>query len=159
MSEFGTTIAAPFKKNARQTEFTRTNLVYFYALDRKWMSTEQAKKLIETAETKGLLRKDEKGNYTLSEALAEEKIPLGFRPSDAIFAADETEINPVEALLDELTAATGKTKKDLAAEMQEISAHFENLILPEAAVILLAKKYRMNSAKYAAALQQRIKEQ
>lgn len=159
MSEFETTVAAPFKKNARQTEFSRTNLVYFYALDRKWMSTEQAKKLIETAEKKGLLRKDEKGSYTLSETLAEEKIPIGFRPSDAIFATDDAEIQPVEALLDELAGATGKTKKDLAAEMQEISGHFENLILPEAAVILLAKKYHVSFANYAAALQQRIKEQ
>ena len=33
----------------------KNELVYYYALDRKWMSTEQAKMLLQRAEEDGLL--------------------------------------------------------------------------------------------------------
>jgi hypothetical protein len=42
-------IAAPFK-HTRKTGMRKNELVYYYALDRKWMSTEQANQLLKRAE-------------------------------------------------------------------------------------------------------------
>jgi len=51
------TIAAPFK-HTRKTAIRKNELVYYYALDRKWMSTEQANQLLKRAEEEGLLSID-----------------------------------------------------------------------------------------------------
>ena len=51
------TVAAPFK-HTRKTGMRKNELVYYYALDRKWMSTEQANLLLRRAEEDGLLREE-----------------------------------------------------------------------------------------------------
>ena len=56
-----TTIAAPFR-HTRKTGMRKNELVYYYALDRKWMSTEQANLLLHRAEEDGLIRQ-ENGMY------------------------------------------------------------------------------------------------
>ena len=48
------TVAAPFK-HTRKTGMRKNELVYYYALDRKWMSTEQAAILLRRAEEAGLI--------------------------------------------------------------------------------------------------------
>ena len=57
------TVAAPFK-HTRKTGMRKNELVYYYALDRKWMSTDQAAILLKRAEEAGLL-KQENGVYTI----------------------------------------------------------------------------------------------
>lgn len=121
------------------------------------MSQDQAKKLIDLAAKRGLLTKEGKESiYRCAVSLADVTIPLGFRPGDEIFAESPEEKSPVEALIDDVAASTGKSKNDLATELQEISGHFDNLLGPEACVILLAKKYRVSADAYKPALREAL---
>ncbi|MDV0443723.1 DUF2240 family protein [Methanorbis rubei] len=156
MNELETTIAAPFK-HGRKEKLTKMELVFYYVQDKRWMSQDQAKKLIDIAEKRNLLNKDgSEASYRFTGTLADVTIPLGFRPGDEIFSATEAEKDPVEALFDDIVNATGKNKKDLAAELQEINRHFDNLLLPQAAMVLLAKKYRVAYDAYLPALKETV---
>jgi hypothetical protein len=144
VNELETTTAAPFK-HSRKDRLSKMELVFYYVQDKRWMSQDHAKKLIELATKRGLLRKEgEENSYRHAASLASVTIPLGFRPSDEIFAETEAEKDPIEALLEDVATTTGKPKRELAAELQEISGHFDNLLEPAAAATLLAKKYRIN---------------
>lgn len=158
MNELETTVAAPFR-HGRKDRLTKMELVFYYVQDKRWMSQDQAKKLIDLAVRRGLLTKDGEENiYRCASSLADISIPLGFRPGDEIFAETAEEQDPIESLLDEIAAATGKAKKDLAAEMQEISGHFDNLLVPEACIVLLAKKYHVSAETYLPALRAALHE-
>lgn len=152
MNELDITVAAPFR-HGRKDRLSKMELVFYYVQDKRWMSQDQAKKLIDLAVKRGLLLKDGEENiYRCMPSLADVSIPLGFRPGDDIFVETAEEQDPVEALINDIAAATGKARKDLAAEMQEISGHFDNLLVPEASVILLAKKYDVSTVAYMPAL-------
>ena len=78
----------------------------------------------------------------LTESLRDEKVPLGFRPTDEIFSAPLPEKKDVlDTLLAEVSAKSGLETKQLVSELSEIRAHFDNLIGDYAAITLLAKKY------------------
>ena len=96
MGEFETTAAAPFI-HMRISALSQMKLIFYYTQDKRWMGIDDAKKLIAQALARGCYLKDEKGEFTLADALKSEKIPLGFKPTDAIFAEDDIpEINPIE---------------------------------------------------------------
>lgn len=158
MSERETAVAAPFRhRNA--DHLRQVDLIFYYTQDKKWMSLDKAKKLISVAEKTGLIKKENTGDYSLRDDLREVKIPLGFRPTDEIFVIDESEtIDTLEKLLGTIAETAKIEKKDLAGEMERIRKHFDNLIGPEAAVILLAKKYRVPYGPYKADLIKRIEE-
>lgn len=158
MNEREISVAAPFKhRNANRLR--QIDLIFYYTQDKKWMSQDKAKKLILIAEKTGLITKDMGGEYVLREDLRTVKIPLGFRPTDKIFVLDECEtLDPLEKLLEDIEEKTGMVKKDLVGEMERISKHFDNLIGPEAAIILLAKKYHVPYGPYKADLIKRIGE-
>ncbi|HJJ43558.1 MAG TPA: DUF2240 family protein [Methanocorpusculum sp.] len=158
MSEREISVAAPFKhRNANQLR--QIDLIFYYTQDKKWMSQDKAKKLIVIAEKTGLITKNAGGDYLLREDLRTVKIPLGFRPTDEIFVLDECEIlDSLEKLLEDIEEKTCIAKKDLASEMERISKHFDGLINPEAAIILLAKKYHVPYGPYKADLIKRIGE-
>lgn len=153
MSDFEIAVAAPYKKNIRKTEFTLMDFEFFYRMDRKWMSGDQVKKFISAAERKGYLISSG-GGYLLAKELSEISVPVGFKPSDEIF--DETEGDEVEDLLADISKVSGKTSQELAKEMQELISHFDDLILPEAAILLLAKKYQVDPKAYENELCKRI---
>ena len=145
--------------HGRKDRLTKIELVFYYVQDKRWMSQDQAKKLIDLAVRRGLLIKDVEENiYRYASSLANISIPLGFSPGDEIFAETAEEQDPIESLLNEIAAATGKAKKDLAAEMQEISGHFDNLLIPEACIVLLAKKYHVLAKPYLPALRAALHE-
>ena len=158
MSEREIAVCAPFRhRNAGQLR--QVDLIFYYTQDKKWMSLDKAKKLIAVAEKTGLIKKEASGDYSLREDLREQKIPLGFRPTDEIFVIDESEtLDLLEKLLDEIADASKIGKKELAGEMERIRKQFDNLISPEAAVILLAKKYHAPYDNYKADLIKRIGE-
>ncbi len=158
MTERETAVAAPFRhRNA--DHLRQVDLIFYYTQDKKWMSLDKAKKLISIAEKTGLIKKENTGDYSLRDDLREVKIPLGFRPTDEIFVIDESQtIDTLEKLLDDIAETARIEKKDLASEMERIRKHFDNLIGPEAAVILLAKKYRVAYEPYKVDLIKRIEE-
>ncbi len=156
MGDLETTIAAPFI-HMRLEALSQMKLVFYYTQDKRWMSLDDAKKLIAIGLNAGLLTKDERGEFVLTESLREEKIPLGFKPTDEIFSAPLPEkLDVLDVLLDAVSKKSGLETKALVQEMASIRAHFDNLIGDYAAVVLLAKKYGVDVPPHRAELLERI---
>ena len=152
MGELEITLAAPFI-HMRSHSLSQMKLVFYYTQDKRWMGLDDAKKLITIGLTAGILTKDEHGEFVLAESLREEKVPLGFRPTDEIFSAPLPEKKDVlDVLLAEVSAKSGVETKALVSEMSEIRTHFDNLIGDYAAIVLLAKKYGVDVAPHRAEL-------
>jgi len=148
-TELEITIAAPFR-HMRKTQLKRMEFLFYYTQDKKWLSSEQVRKLLPLAESCGILSRDEtSGEYTLNEELSDIKIITGFRPTDAVFDVEVPEsADPVTSLLSDVAKATGKDEQSLAREIEAIKKHFDGLIYTEAAVVVLARKYGVATAKY-----------
>ena len=146
------TVAAPFK-HTRKTGMRKNELVYYYALDRKWMSTDQANLILRRAEEEGLMSL-ENGVYTPRFDLAAITIPIGFKPTSAIFERND----PAQVLIGRIVKATTMQETDIVAEMnQTIRDGFDSHLLPPAALILLAKKYSVPFEDLSDALLQNVK--
>ena len=131
-----TTIAAPFR-HTRKTGMRKNELVYYYALDRKWMSTDQANILLRRAEEEGLLNLAN-GVYSVLFDPATVTIPIGFRPSSAIFERND----PAQELIGRIAHKRGVPETEIVAEMNKlIKEQFDGNLLPPAALVILAKKY------------------
>lgn len=147
-----TTVAAPFR-HTRKTGMRKNELVYYYALDRKWMSTEQATLLLKRAEEEGLIRQ-ENGVYSAIFDPSSVTIPIGFRPSSSIFDKND----PAQELIARISKARGVQETDIVAEMNTIiKERFEGNLLPPAALILLAKKYAVPFEDQKEALEKSIR--
>ncbi|MEI8330387.1 MAG: DUF2240 family protein [Methanomicrobiales archaeon] len=145
------TIAAPFK-HTRKAGMRKNELVYYYALDRKWMSTEQANQLLKRAEEVGLLGLDN-GTYTPRFDLAAITIPIGFKPTSAIFERND----PAQELIGRIAKVKNLQEIDVVAEMNKtIRDGFDSHILPTAALVILAKKYQVPFDDMSEALRQSV---
>jgi hypothetical protein len=132
------TVAAPFK-HSRKTGMRKNELVYYYALDRKWMSTEQANLLIRRAEEEGLLGL-QNGMYSPRFDIAEITIPVGFKPTSSVFDQND----PAQELIGRIAQTKGILETEVVSEMNRIiKDQFDSNILPAAALVLLAKKYQV----------------
>lgn len=132
------TVAAPFK-HTRKTGMRKNELVYYYALDRKWMSTDQAAVLLRRAEEAGLIRL-ENGVFTILFDPATVTIPIGFKPTSAVFEAND----PAQELIGRIVKARGVPETEVVAGMNKIiKEQFDGNLLPPAALVLLAKQYRV----------------
>jgi hypothetical protein len=133
-----TTIAAPFR-HTRKTGMRKNELVYYYALDRKWMSTEQANQLLRRAEEDGLIRQ-ENGLYSPAFDIVEVTIPIGFKPTSAIFERND----PTQELIGRIAKARNVEETEIVAEVNRIIKDgFDTHLLPPAALVILAKKYHV----------------
>jgi hypothetical protein len=113
----------------------KNELVYYYALDRKWMSTEQANQLLKRAEEEGLLGL-ENGLYSPTFDISSLTIPVGFRPGSGIFERHD----PVQELIGRIARARSIDETEVVAEMNRIIRdQFDTHLLPPAALALLAK--------------------
>jgi Uncharacterized protein conserved in archaea len=132
------TVAAPFK-HSRKTGMRKNELVYYYALDRKWMSTEQANLLIRRAEEEGLLGL-QNGMYSPRFDIAEITIPVGFKPTSSVFDQND----PAQELIGRIAQTKGLLETEVVSEMNRIiKDQFDSNLLPAAALVLLAKKYQV----------------
>lgn len=158
-TELEITIAAPFR-HRRQDQLSKIDFIFYYTQDKKWMSSEQVKtKLLPLAEEAGCIFRDEdSGKYSLADELKDVKIAMGFKPTDAVFTSTATVSDPFDALLKDVARATGKDEHALAGEIEEIRRHFDGQLYPEAAVVVLARKYGVATGKYQAGLLKRITE-
>ena len=93
----------------------KNELVYYYALDRKWMSTEQANLLLKNAEEEGLLVQDN-GIYSINFDISGVTIPIGFKPTSAIFEKKD----PLQEVIGRIAKATGTQDTDVVAEMNKL---------------------------------------
>ncbi|HTY15970.1 MAG TPA: DUF2240 family protein [Methanoregulaceae archaeon] len=131
------TIAAPFR-HTRKDRLKKNEIVYYLAFDRKWMSIEQANNILKRALDEGLVAYD---GEMLAPGfdIATVDIPVGYKPSSAVFETHD----PVSALIDRIVKGSGKSETDLVSEMNRVIAEdFDNLLMPEAAVVILARKYK-----------------
>ena len=145
MNELETTVAAPFI-HSQTVKLTQMRLIFYYVQDKCWVSVDEAKKLISIAERKGLISKNEKGEFVLAEQLHGLKIPLGFKPTDSIFKDDEK--GSVEILLELIASRSGKSGKEIAMELSDVQNHFDNHIAGEAAITILTRKYEVDISPY-----------
>jgi hypothetical protein len=130
------TVAAPFK-HTRKTGMRKNELVYYYALDRKWMSTEQANLLLKRAEEEGLLGLVN-GLYSPRFDIAGLILPVGFKPSSGIFERHDA----VEDLIGRIARARSIEETEVVAEMNRIiREQFDTHLLPPAALVLLANNH------------------
>ena len=117
----------------------KNELVYYYALDRKWMSTEQAKMLLNRAEEDGLLAQQ---NGVLSPRfdINEIIIPIGFKPTSSVFERND----PIQEMIGRIAKAREIEETAVVSEMNRvIKEQFDGNLLPAAALVLLAKKYEV----------------
>ena len=146
------TVAAPFK-HTRKTGMRKNELVYYYALDRKWMSTDQANQLLRRAEEEGLMSL-ENGTYAPRFDLAAITIPIGFKPTSAIFERND----PAHVLIGRIAKTTTMQETDIVAEINRtIRDGFDSHLLTPAALVLLAKKYGVPFEDLSDALMQGLK--
>ena len=117
----------------------KNELVYYYALDRKWMSTEQANLLLHYAEEDGLLGQMN-GVFSPRFDITEITIPVGFKPVSSIFERND----PSQELIGRIANAQGMQETLVVSEMNWIiKDRFDGNLLPAAALVLLAKKYNI----------------
>lgn len=146
------TVAAPFK-HTRKAGMRKNELVYYYALDRKWMSTDQANQLLRRAEEEGFLSL-ENGIFTPRFDLTAITIPIGFKPTSAIFERND----PAQELIRRIATAKKMQETDIVAEMNRtIRDGFDGHLLPPAALVFLAKKYQVPFEDLSDALMQGVK--
>ena len=132
------TIAAPFK-HTRKTAMRKNELVYYYALDRKWMSTEQANLILKRAEEEGLIG-IENGLYSPRFDIAGLTFPVGFKPTSGIFERHD----PVQDLIGRIARERSLEETEVVAEMNRIIRdNFDTHLLPPAALVLLAKNSKV----------------
>lgn len=128
------TLAAPFY-HTRASKLGRSELIYYYSHDRQWMSWDQVSLLLKRGLDQGLINTDGEYFY-LKFDLSEVQIPIGYKPSSAIFEVED----PVQQMIDRIAAHEGKTQEDVAGRMNEIiKDRFDGNIRPEAALVILAK--------------------
>ena len=114
----------------------KNELVYYYALDRKWMSTEQANLLLRRAEEDKLIRQ-ENGVFSPLFDISGITIPIGFKPTSVVFEQHD----PSAELIARIAKAKNQEETDVVAEMNRIiKDRFDGNLLPVAALVLLAKK-------------------
>ncbi len=129
-------VAAPFK-HMRKERLQRSEFVFYIAIDRKWMNKEQANQLLERAMSEGLVEVDG-GSIRPLFNVAEVTIPLGFKPTSEVLAAE----SPYEDLIGRVVAATGKPPQEIVAELHRVvTDQFDGNLQTEAAAVILAKKY------------------
>jgi hypothetical protein len=117
----------------------KNELVYYYALDRKWMSTEQANLLLKRAEEEGLLGLVN-GLYSPRFDISCLTLPVGFKPTSGIFERHD----PVQELIGRIARARSIEETEVVAEMNRIIREkFDMHLLPPAALVLLARDHNI----------------
>jgi hypothetical protein len=149
---FRIAVAAPFK-HTRKSGMKKNELVYYYALDRKWMSTEQANLLLKRAEEDRLIRQ-ENGIFTPLFDVSSVIIPIGFKPTSAIFEQHD----PSQDLIARIARAKKVEETEVVAAMNRlIRERFDGNLLPPAALVLLAKEEQVPFEDLQEGLMQTIK--
>jgi hypothetical protein len=129
-------LAAPFR-HMRKERLQKNDFIFYLALDRKWMSREQATILLERAVTKGLLGFVD-GWIAPRFDLNAVTIPLGYRPPPDLLLEEE----PTQTLLSRIAEKTGRPLTEITAEMNLlITRDFGGRLRVEAASVILARTY------------------
>lgn len=130
------TIAALFR-HMRKGRIPRSEIIFYLTLDRRWMSREEAERVIDMAVEQGLIAQEE-GGFVPAFDVGEISIPIGFRPSADLFETHD----PLREILKRIALATDRPVQEVAAEMNRlIEERFDGRLYPEAAAVILARRY------------------
>jgi hypothetical protein len=146
-----TVVAAAFK-HLRKDRLQKVEFIYYISIDRKWMNKDQATLLLERAQEEKLITQSN-GAFVPTFDPTEVDIPLGFKPTTAVLQKSD----PVEELVEEIAQRAGTDQKSIYAEMNRIIQDiFFGKLLPEAAVVILARRYRVPYRNYEKGLKDRL---
>ena len=123
-------IAAPFKGNGK-TRLREQAFVVDLAIDRNWVSPDQAKRLLELGVERGLLRRED-GEVEATVDLDAITVPDGFAPDASIFE----DRSPFETVLDTLVEA-GHDRQEAVAAINSLQT--ELLVTADTAAVLYAR--------------------
>jgi len=130
------TIAAPFRNMGRD-RLKKNEIVYYFTIDRRWMNREQAEKIISMADGDGMIKREGE-YYSPSPELSGLDIPLGYKPSSEIFEKKD----PVGSIAAAIAKKCGLEINAVISEMNAlIRDEFDGNLLPEAAIVILAREY------------------
>jgi len=130
------TIAAPFY-HVSKPAMSKSELIYYYAFDRKWMDRESVEVLLRRAADAGLIAV-ENDMFVPTFDVASVSVPIGFRPSSSVLAVSD----PFEILLDRISV--DRTREDVIKEMNVcIADEWGGTITAQAAILLIASKYEV----------------
>ena len=130
------TVAAPFR-HLHKEHLQRSEFVYYLAIDRMWMNRDQAGFLLDLAVEQGLV--EVRGGLVVPLfPVGEVAIPLGYRPGPE----DLERPDPERLLLVRIAGATGRSEREVAAEANRlVDLGFDGQLRPQAALVLLARRY------------------
>ena len=145
------TIAAPFYHVAKAA-MSKSELIYYYAFDRKWMDRESVEILLRRGLDAGLIT-IEADMFVPTFDITSTPVPIGFRPSSSVLAASD----PFEALLGCISVQSGCTNEDVIAEMNAfIADKWHGTITAQAAILCIASKYGVPFSDVLEALEQQM---
>jgi hypothetical protein len=134
-----TTVAAPFR-HMRKDSLRKSEFIFFVAIEKKWLNKDAAELLIRRAEEEGLIEMSD-GVITPLFSLSEVEIPLGFKPPAGLL----DRADPVQEMIARISAANSRSQSEVVAELNDIaSRQFDGRLIPEAAVLILAKRYAVS---------------
>ncbi|AUX10419.1 hypothetical protein AArcSl_2804 [Halalkaliarchaeum desulfuricum] len=125
-------VAVPFRQEGTD-RLGRGEFVVALSLDRDWFSPDQAKRLVDIAQGRGLLAEEE-GALRAQFEPSNVEVPEEFVPDESILREQST----FERVLDALTEA-GVEKRDAVASINERQRRLG--VANEAAAILVAREH------------------
>jgi hypothetical protein len=147
-------VAAPFR-HLHKAAMRKSELVYYYAYDRNWMNTDEATMLVKNAEEDGLLSA-EGDLFRPSFDPATVTIPLGFRPPSSLYRKKDL----LGGIVTRIARSLDKEETEVVAEMNSIiKEDFDNNLLPEAALAILARRHNVPIEGDVAALEKNIRKE
>ena len=125
-------VAVPFRQEGTD-RLGEGEFVVALSLDRDWFSPDQAKRLVDIAQGRGLLAEEE-GALRARFDPADVEVPEGFVPDESILREQSTFERVLEALVD-----AGVEKRDAVAAINDRQRRLG--VANEAAAILVAREH------------------
>jgi hypothetical protein len=154
-SEAKIIIAFLFKRSGK-TALKDTELYLPLSMELGWFSAKEAQEFVKYSLKKELLvKKDE----TLHPNFPVEKtsIPVGFTPTKKLFSEkthEEKEENVLEDIVAQISIQTNRNDQEILKEIN--SEEEEKNILPEVAVLYLARKYNVDMTDWYDVVEQKL---
>jgi hypothetical protein len=156
-SEAEIIIAFLFKRSGRK-ELSFTEGFLSLSMDLNWFSPESAKEFLNNCIKNKLISKDN-GKIKPEFNFEEIKVPVGFYPTKITFekTAEEKEIKN-DGLKEALLTFIGEKANINRKELLEMMNNFEiqKNVLPEIALMLIAKKYNLNIEEFYNQIEEKI---
>jgi len=125
------TVAAPFRQRGTDS-LAESEFVAAIAMDRRWYSPAQAKRLLDVAAAEGLIERSDAGVRPLFD-VADTTVPEGFEPDESLLQ-DRSAFERVLAVL----VDAGAEKHEAVASINELQAELHLTI--GAAAVLYARQ-------------------